>query len=281
MLRFRPVVALALAAAAATPASRGAAPEAHAVAMPAFRIDESGFGAREADIRAVLDSAGRELWRHFPDHRIEPFVVVRGDGGPITLFERNERREIVIRLDTEGTSWCQYAYQFSHEFCHVLCGSKPGDRSNLWLEESLCEAASVYAIRGMARTWRTHPPYPNWHDYRDSLRDYADEVLLRRPQVDDIAAFGLPAFFAKHAERLRANPVDRDLNGSIAVVLLRLLEERPEHWESVRWLNAATTDAPRSLADHLAAWHAAVPEAHRPFVARLATLFGTPAPATP
>ena len=260
----------------------GARAEAPApIALPTLRIDSEGFGDSEADIRAVLESAGRELWRHFPDHRLEPLVVVRGTDGPITLFERSDRREIVIRLDTGARLWCQYAYQYAHEFCHVLCGSRPGDRSNLWFEETLCETASLYAIRGMARTWRTDPPYPNWRNYHDALRDYADDAIRRWPHVEDIVGVGLPAFYARHEERLRANPVDRDLNGSIAVVLLRLFEERPEHWEAVRWLNDRKTDAPRPFATYLADWHESVPERHRPFVARIARLCGQVLPAAP
>ena len=82
---------------------------------------------READIRAVLDSAGRELWRFFPNDRIEPIVVTHGRGGPITLFQRNGRGEIVIRLDTEKTYWCQYAYQLhSTSPCPRFQGRLPG-----------------------------------------------------------------------------------------------------------------------------------------------------------
>ena len=115
----------------------------------------------------MLDSAGRELGQFFPDYKIEPIVVTRGHSGPITLFHRNDRGEIVVRLDTEKTYWSQYAYQFAHEFCHVLCGFKPGYEGNKWFEETLCETASLYVMRGMSRTWKTSPPYANWKDYRD------------------------------------------------------------------------------------------------------------------
>ena len=145
--------------------------------------------------------------------------------------------------------------------------------------EAIGHGHPPYAIRGMARSWRTDPPYPNWRDYRDSLRDYADDTMRRWPHVEEIARVGLPAFYAHHEARLRANPVDRDLNGSMAVVLLRAFEETPAHWEAVRWLNERRTDAPRTFDAHLADWHASVPERHRPFVERLAALFGRPLPA--
>lgn len=257
---------------AATPAV--AAPPPDAVSMPPYRVDADGFADSERDIRAVCDSAGLELWRHFPDHRIEPLVVVRGRGGPITLFDRNPRREIVIRLDTGDRLWCQYAYQFAHEFCHVLCGFKPGDSSNQWFEETLCELASLYAIRGMARSWRTNPPYPHWRDYGDDLRDYADHAMSRRPHVGEITRIGLAAFYSRHEAALRSLPVDRDLTGSIAVVLLGSFEKQPEHWGSVRWLNARKTETVREFDSYLGDWQETVPDAHRPFVTEIAGLFG-------
>lgn len=274
MALLRRTLGIALVTASSAAVGWCESPSAPAVTMPEYRVDTTGFNAREDDIRAVLDSAGRELWRHFPDHRIEPFVVVRGESGPITLFERNERREIVIQLHTDGMFWSQYAYQFAHEFCHVVCGARPGDRSNLWFEETLCELASLAVMRGMARTWRTDPPYPNWRDYRDSLRDYADDAIRRRPHVDEIVRLGLPVFYRRHEAQLRGNPVDRDMNGSIAVVLLGAFEARPERWEAVRWLNTGKTEATRSFDGYLGDWHAAVPERHRAFVEDVAALFG-------
>lgn len=266
---WRDIVVLAVAAAPVVAAS---APD--TVSMPPYRVDAGGFADSERDIRAVCDSAGLEMWRYFPDHRIEPFVVVRGHGEPITLFERNPRREIVIQLDTGDRLWCQYAYQFTHEFCHVLCGFKPGDSSNQWFEETLCELASLYAIRGMARSWRTNPPYPHWRDYGDALRDYADQAMSRRSHAGEIARIGLAAFFTRHEAALRSLPLDRDLTGSIAVVLLDSFEKRPQHWGAVRWLNARKTETVRSFDTYLADWMETVPDEHRPFVVEIAGLFG-------
>jgi hypothetical protein len=46
----------------------------------------------------------------------------RPQNGPVALFRRNDRGEIVVRLDTEKTYWSQCWYQFAHDICHVLCG---------------------------------------------------------------------------------------------------------------------------------------------------------------
>lgn len=242
--------------------------------MPAYRVDAGEFEASEADIRAVCDSAGMTLWQQFPDYQLEPFVVTRGRSGPIVLYQRNDRKEIVLKLDTGKTFWSQYAYQFAHEFCHVLCGYRDGDASNKWFEETLCESASLYTMREMARTWKEKPPYRHWADYRDALRNYADDVVLKRKGVETIMRQGLAAYYREHETELRRKSTDRELNGSMAVVLLRLFEEDPKRWEAVRWLNAEAAPKDETFAAYLARWRAAVPERHREFVDEVRKTFG-------
>jgi len=241
--------------------------------MPAYRIEAEGFKASEADIRAVCDSAGRELWRHFSDYPIEPMVVTRGHNDPTVLFRRNDRGEIVMRLNTGGTYWCQYAYQFAHEFCHVLCGFDEDYQGNKWFEETLCETASLYAIRAMARAWEKDPPYPNWRDFRDSLRRYADNVIAQRSDVYEIYEKGLGGFYRAHQKELEANPCLRRLNGAMALVFLRLFEEEPSRWEAVRWLNAAPSKPGETFRAYLQNWHNAVPQRHKAFVEKVARLY--------
>ncbi|MFM8892225.1 MAG: hypothetical protein ACKOTB_11510 [Planctomycetia bacterium] len=244
--------------------------------LPVYRVDAEAFEAREADIRGVLDSVSRELWRFFPDHEIEPIVVLRGDGPPITLFQRNELGEIVIRLNTGRMFWSQYAYQYAHELCHVLCAAGPGYQGNRWFEETLCETASLFAMRAMARTWKHTPPFANWRDYRDSLRDYTDEILRGRERVHEIFAVGLPAFYRGHRAELERDPGGRELNGAMAVVFLQFFEEDPARWESVRWLNATRPRDGDSFQTYLQNWHDAVPAKHRPFVTLVADLYAMP-----
>lgn len=248
------------------------------VSPPVYRLEAETFGASEADIRAVFDSAGGELWRFFPDYRIDPIVVTRGHSGPITLFQRNDRGEIVMRLDTEKTYWSQYAYQFAHEFCHVLCGFKAGDQGNKWFEETLCETASLFVMRAMSRTWKTSAPYANWKDYRDSLRDYVDNILRKREKVYEIYEKGLPAFYRAHQAALEKEPSSRELNGAMALVLLHLFEEQPERWEAVRWLNSSPPRAGETFPAYLQKWHNAAPKQHKPFVEKIARLFGISIP---
>ena len=246
----------------------------HAESLPSYRIEYEGFGDREADIRALCDSVIREFWSYFPGYELEPFVIERGRKGPIVLYKRNARGEIQMRLDTGDTLWAQYAYQFAHEFCHILCKFEEDFPGNKWFEETLCEAASLFAMRAMSKSWAKDPPYSNWKSYRHNLASYADDVIRGNDRIREIYEKGLSGFYLVHKQELTANPTRRDLNGAMAIVLLHLLEQEPKHWEAVRWINHASSPEGETFADYLSAWHRAVPSRHKSFVAEIARLYG-------
>ena len=226
------------------------------------------------DVQHVLNSAAGELWRCFPDRSLQP-IIVAPQGGPIVWHRRGLNGEYYVQLNTGSTFWCQYAYQFAHEFCHILCGYTDDEKSNKWFEESLCEMASVFAIRRMAETWKTKPPYPNWRDFAPSLASYADDRLKKG---------ALPAntpfveWLRQNQPAMRKEPCLREKNSVVAVALLPLFEKQPEHWEAVTWLNAKPVREPRSLEQHLAAWRTNCPEKRRPFVTEIAKVFGISLP---
>lgn len=244
--------------------------------MPTYRVDSVAFKASASDIKAVCDSAGSQLWRHFSQYEIDPFLVQRGDSGPFFCYNKNARGELVILLATGGTYWSQYAYQFSHEFCHLLCGRENKEPRYMWFEETLAETASLYALRAMSKEWETNPPYQNWKEYRDSLRTYADNIALGRTNVYAINEKGLANFYRTHKEALEREPCDRALNGAMALVLLRLFEAQPEHWETLRWLNSSPPHQSKTFQQHLSEWRDAVPEEHKAFIEKIAGLFGVP-----
>ena len=242
--------------------------------LPPYRVEAEGFKSAEQDIKAVCDSVASELWRHLKTSKVEPFVVKRGRNGPFFSFVKNSRGELEILLDTGETYWAQYSYQFSHEFLHLLCGSRERAPRNLWFEETLGETASLFCMRAMARSWKTKPPYPHWADYRDHLRQYADNVILRRGRVSEIHKAGLASFYRKHRKELEKNCCDRDLNGAMALILLRLFEEKPERWDAVRWLNHSPPSKGETFQQYLRKWRDAVPMHHKAFVGKLAGLYG-------
>ncbi len=226
------------------------------------------------DVQHVLTSAAAELWRYFPERSLPP-IIVAPQGGPIVWHRRGLNGEHYVQLGTGGAFWNQYAYQFAHEFCHILCGYRDDDQSNKWLEESLCELASIFAMRRMAETWAKTPPYPNWRDFAPTHRRYADERLKLGALPPDTT---FAAWFGQNEAAMRKEPCLREKNSFVAAALLPLFEKQPEHWAAVTWLNAKPVREPRSLEQHLAAWRANCPEKHRPFITEIATVFGISLP---
>jgi hypothetical protein len=239
-----------------------------------IRIDPNGFEAQEADILAVCKSAGAELQKYAPSLPTENVVVIHDDkSSPITLFQRNDQHEIVVKLNTHKTFWSQYAYQFAHEICHVHCGFRPGPSDNLWFEETICETSSLFCLRAMAHTWQTQPPYPNWKSFAPKLQDYADQVIKKRTYLAEINQKGLAKFYRDHATELQANPTQRELNGAMAVKLVDFLEAQPQRWAAFQWLNATEKPAHETFAAYLQRWEKNCPEAAKATVQDIRKLF--------
>ena len=243
-------------------------------ALPAIHIIPGGWGdANVEDIRRVCLSAGGELWQFVPQQKRDPITVRYSQEGPMVIYGQGDNGQRRVLLDVKGTYWAQFAYQFGHEVCHILCNYREAENPNLWFEESLCETASLFAIRRMARTWRNDPPYPNWKSFAPALDKYAREL------IDETAApknRTLAEWYEEHEQALRKNGTDRDKNRVVAVVLLRLLEREPTHWAAVTYLNQWDPTNALSFEQYLADWHRRVPKAHKSFVRDVAQLFEIP-----
>lgn len=245
--------------------------------LPQYRIDSEGFNAPEESIRAVLDSCLKEIWPHFKDHQIEPFVVVRGYADPAVHYQRKANGEIVMELNTGGYYWAQYSYQFAHEFCHILSGFREGNSTTRWFEETICEMSSLFVLQRMAESWAVDPPYESWREFAPQLKKYSIKIRLERhSSLQEIKEHGLAAFYKKHQATLASNPMNRELNGAMAGELLPLLEENPQSWESIRWLNASPLPEGASFEETLRVWHDSAPVRHSKFITNIASRFGYP-----
>src|SRR5581483_6466190 len=142
---MRPAATIRAGAAALLLAAAAAGGQEAAPPAPQLRVAKEGWGDASApDVEAVLRSASEALLPLFPGLRLPTLEVSRSKGDPITLFERGPAGEIRIRLDVEGPYWARFAFQFSHELGHVLCGFEEYPNPNLWFEETICEVASLY-----------------------------------------------------------------------------------------------------------------------------------------
>ena len=248
-----------------------------------FEIGSGFGGASAADISALLRSTGESLWQHCPHTRWEVpgFFIYHSDPYPITLDDHRSDGRIAIGLTPKGNLWAQFAYQFAHEFGHALAGHSNdwrkcairGPRPNHWLEESLCETASLFALRAMGKSWQTAPPYPNWKSYAIHLTEYAQERLDKTAQ-SHAADRGFLAWFQENEASMRAKSTLREKNNVVAMKLLPLLEATPSGWEAITFYNLAKSDPEKTLAAQFRDWNVNAPPLHRKFIGELAAIFG-------
>jgi hypothetical protein len=247
-----------------------------------IRVQAGVFGAASSeDITLLLQSTALELWRYCPRTHLDGMVVYRRFDHPQTNFKRMPDGRIAIGLAARDTQWARYSFQFAHEFCHTLANfsnnSGPLERytspANYWLEESLCETASLFTLRAMSRSWQNNPPAPAWRDYAPWLNDYAaHRIALPEHQLP--AGKNFLEWFQEHQPVMRKNSTVWDWNTIVAIRLLPVFEAEPRGWESVTFLNLGPQSTNGSLTLHLAEWRSGCPADLRPFVNRIAAVFG-------
>jgi hypothetical protein len=246
-----------------------------------IHVQANGFGrASPADITTLLESAAFQIWQHCPRTQLDGIDVYYRADHPQTDFQRTASGRIGIGLSAHDTHWAQYGFQFAHEFCHALANYSNNPQrvvryprhANMWLEESLCETASLFALRAMSRSWQTAPPYPAWRGYAPWLNDYVEQRLAL-PEHRLPAGTPFSVWFRKNESALRQNSDMRERNTIIAIQLLPIFEAEPRGWETVVFLNRASSNAEESLAQHFVDWRSQCPKHLRPFVTRLATVF--------
>jgi hypothetical protein len=223
------------------------------------------------DISRLLDDVAGQLIRRFtqpPTGRIQVRRRPGNEPSPFTPYRKSPNDPFIIELVTRDLFWCQYAYQFAHEFCHVLSNYEQLRLiPNQWFHESLCELASIFTLKQMANTWQLHPPYPHWRDFASAFDPYVDETV--NSFVSLSAGVTLGSWLKSNEPNLRANPILRASNGLVAIKLLPLFQSDPTRWQSI--CSIPNTD--KSFAEFLAQWRNSCPDAHKPFISEIAQLF--------
>jgi hypothetical protein len=247
-----------------------------------IRVQAKAFGnANPADITMVLRSTASELFRYCPHTQLAGIDVYYRADHPEIDSKRTPAGRIAMALSARDTHWAQYSFQFGHEFCHALANYANNSRqtipdtpnANLWLEESLCETASLFCLRAMSSMWQVSPPYPAFRAYAPWLADYAQQRLaLPEHHLPTAASFA--NWFRQHQPALRTDANQRDWNAIIAAQLLPIFEAEPAGWEAVTFLNRSSSNEQESLSKRFAQWCANCPNRLRPFVSKLAAVFG-------
>ena len=230
------------------------------------------------DIEAVLQSVADVLLPDFPRHRSISIDVRSSAAGPRVLAIKSSEGSHQVLLNVQGARWDQLAYQFSHELCHIVSnydrreiGSVPALRGHQWFEETLCEAVSLMTLDRLTSKWEQSPPVAGWQDYAGAFRNYAQR-LLSDPHRHLPHSSSFAAWYRENERALEEDPYLREKNELAAVALRELLENTPGSLAAIGYLNLESSGR-GSFAAYLASWYDCCPEAHRPFVLRLMSLF--------
>ena len=228
--------------------------------------------ALPVDVQVLLEDTASHLNRLMRDPFVGTVVVVPApcdDFNPMTHYRPSPNDPFFIQLTARDKKWAQFAYQFSHEICHVLSGYERmrGSR-NSWFHEVLCELASAFTLRRMAEGWPSSPPYPNWANYAVELSTYADKYLSREERRLP-TSMTLSAWLLSEEDSLRQDCCQRDKNAVVAYSLLPIFETEPVGWNAIRRL----PDSSAMFQDYLLEWHRQVEPADKPFVTLVQSAF--------
>ena len=147
---------------------------------------------------------------------------------------------------------------------------KPNEvKPNNWFHEAICELASVFTLRRMAKRPPTDPPCSGWDNYAADLQIYSQE-LLSRQEVCLPEDTTLQAWLSLHEKVLQKHRYCRNKNALVAYKLLSLFESYPAGWNAIQSL----PDCSGSLEEYFVEWYSSVDTPDKEFVARLSNAFG-------
>ena len=159
--------------------------------------------------------------------------------------------------------WSKYAYQFGNLLCRILTGYNPHQEHKYrWLADSICEAASLYALRRISETWVERPPRavyrakefaPSHEAYATRIeRDYAlaAETSIRQSLRQDHEGF--------ESSRQR-----NDLVGTLVCDVLEIFQNAPDLWRDCAGLASCDARPNETLEDYLDTWSRAADRSGR------------------
>jgi hypothetical protein len=235
-------------------------------------------GSAPTDAGAVIDRmrgaclTGISL---LSDHQPDRLRIEDHSAGPPAIWLHSDlptTAEIIV--DVGPRDWCNLAYQFGHEFGHVVANSWQPDAAPRnpcqWLEEALVEAFSLNGLAHLADNWEQNPPFPNDGAYAGAIRSYRDAILdgSRKVAQEQGMAAGFATWFHKHAEFLVSHGGVTDARGAVPT-MLSLYEADPSCLSDLGALNRWPGRSALPLPEYLRAWHASCAALRTP--ARLPT----------
>jgi hypothetical protein len=239
-----------------------------------IEVEKVGWGgASPEDVERLAYSVADVFAHAFSDRQRNVLISHTDLPFPFTTNQKSDLGQYVISLSTGGHFWSQYVYQLAHELCHVLAEPTTMQFDQFtWLEESICESASQFALLQLEKNWTTNPPYPNWAEFAVHHGEYY------RNRVTD-PAYALPQSMSfTNWLHTRLHDLENDRETSlrkdytiVATQILGVFMQGRSTWEIVRYLHAAPRHPLHTLPDFLAIWANTCPLGVRGYVRSIAS----------
>lgn len=105
---------------------------------------------------------------------------------PYPMFCAKDRNKflkqncIFLAID-DYNYWCQVVYQLSHELTHCFIHSNNPKENNkaLWIEETICEAISLYFLKYFFQNWKLCNLSKLNPNFNISFKDYLTNILIK------------------------------------------------------------------------------------------------------
>ncbi|MBC8326424.1 MAG: hypothetical protein H8E27_12445 [Verrucomicrobia subdivision 3 bacterium] len=242
-----------------------------------IRLTQKDYKTVPENFEAVCRSAAMGFARHFPERKFKPIRIEKANHQyPVKLDRRGPKGETLVMLSVDdGFGWAQIAYQFSHEFTHIVINhDRPRSGANHWINEAFCEAISCYSLKVMAKEWETHPPYGNWKSYAKHLNSYADRVIAKGKTPEEVESFAV--WFEKNEKALRLGKryPKYDLYKYAGHQFYQVIQKNPKHLVALLYLNEGLKSQGLNTRDYLARWKSVLPKEHQPFADQIAAQLG-------
>ena len=246
-----------------------------------IRFLHKGFKTDPENFVVVCNSAAMTVARFFPKRKFKPILILKADNGyPVKLDRRGPNGESQVMLSIgNGWAWSQIAYQFSHEFTHILINEdRPRSGPNHWINEAFCEAVSYHAIRQMSKEWTAHPPYPNWRSFAKHHGTYVDNLTKKEKARPDGMEFKVWFKENENALRLGKRYPKYNLYKFVSYQFYQIIKKDPSQLAAIIHLNDGLQNPGMSTRNYLARWKSALPAGHKAFADQIAAVFGISLP---
>ena len=231
-----------------------------------INLIDNGFGVFNHEVVELLLNFVEDSYRQIGIESAKSVFVCHTTEEPMCCVISDGNLHC-IKLNTEGDYWCQWVYQFAHEYCHHLIdGSLSGEWSDmLWFEETICELSSLYNLNRMIKFCMMN----GLQGYAPSVDEYLRNLLTKNKDTCCLYADG--GCYKQYEDSLRVKQYQRDLYNAIAVMMYPLFMENPRLWKMI--MNIGDIRLWSSLDDLFTHLEANADDSYRDSLRRLRQMF--------